>query len=187
MASWLTRWARRPVPCSSPGSIAAASSSACSATRLITGMSDFHLTGRGLQWSSSTLRAGVQTSGSTKWLATGGHALRLSRRTRFTFDRAEEVGGAWSPDGNRIAFSSNRQGHFDLYQKDSTGAGSEELLLASDLDKYPTSFSTDGRFLLYSANSLKTGADLWVLPLFGDRKPFSFLQTESQEGTGMFF
>jgi Tol biopolymer transport system component len=27
---------------------------------------------------------------------------------------------------------------------------------------------------------------LWILPLSGDRKPFPFLQTESQEGNGMF-
>jgi dipeptidyl aminopeptidase/acylaminoacyl peptidase len=106
------------------------------------------------------------------------YEVTSDRRTRFTFDPAEERASAWSPDGSRIAFSSNRQGHFDIYQKDSSGAGSEELLLESDVDKYPTSFSTDGRFLLYWANGLKTGADLWILPLSGDRKPFPFLQTE---------
>ena len=114
------------------------------------------------------------------------YEVASDRRTRFTFDPAEERASAWAPDGSRIAFSSNRQGHFDIYQKDSSGAGSEELLLESDVDKYPTSFSTDGRFLLYWANGLKTGADLWILPLSGDRKPFPFLQTESQEGNGMF-
>ena len=114
------------------------------------------------------------------------YEVASDRRTRFTFDPGEERATAWSPDGSRIAFSSNRQGHFDIYQKDSSGAGSEELLLASDVDKYPTSYSIDGRFLLYWANGLKTGADLWILPLSGDRKPFPFLQTESQEGNGMF-
>ncbi|HKA20618.1 MAG TPA: protein kinase [Blastocatellia bacterium] len=108
------------------------------------------------------------------------------RRTRFTFDPAQERTVAWSPDGNRIAFASNRKGHFDIYQKDSSGAGSEELLLESNFDKFPTSFSTDGRFLLYWASGLKTGADLWILPLSRDRKPFPFLQTDSNEGNGMF-
>ena len=92
----------------------------------------------------------------------------------------------WSPDGKRIAFSSNRKGHFDIYQKDSSGAGSEELLLESNFDKFPTSISTDDRFLLYWANGLKTGADLWVLPLSGDRNPIPFLQTDSNEGNGVF-
>jgi len=114
------------------------------------------------------------------------YEVARDRRTRFTFDPADERSVAWSPDGSRIAFSSNRKGHFDIYQKASSGVGSEELLLESNLDKYPTSFSSDGRFLLYWASDPKTGADLWVLPLSGDRKPFPFLQTESQEGNGKF-
>jgi len=123
-----------------------------------------------------------QTGRADIWI----YEVASDRKTRFTFDAAEERMSAWSPDSSRIAFASNRQGHFDIYQKDSSGAGNEELLLSSDVDKFPTSFSTDGRFLLYWVNGLKTGADLWVLPLLGDRKPFPFLVTESQEGNGMF-
>jgi len=108
------------------------------------------------------------------------------RRTRFTFDPAEERVSVWSPDGSRIAFSSNRKGHFDIYQKASSGAGSEELLLESDFDKQPTSWSNDGRFLLYWSTDPKTQADIWVLPLSGDRKPFPFLNTEFNEGNGQF-
>ena len=103
-------------------------------------------------------------------------------RTRFTFDPAEERVIAWSPDGNRIVFNANRKSHFDIYQKAASGAGSDELLLESNLDKYPTSFSPDGRFLLYyTSGDPKTKTDLWVLPLEGDRKPFPFLQTEFSE------
>jgi hypothetical protein len=48
-------------------------------------------------------------------------------------------------------------------------------LLANDVSKIPTDWSPDGRFLLFM-----TGAgnpDLWVLPLFGERKPFPLLAT----------
>jgi dipeptidyl aminopeptidase/acylaminoacyl peptidase len=45
----------------------------------------------------------------------------------------------------------------------------------------PTSWSHDGRFLLYSVAQPKTRLDLWVLPIDGDRKPFAFLATESTE------
>ncbi|HWN98600.1 MAG TPA: protein kinase [Blastocatellia bacterium] len=116
------------------------------------------------------------------WVYEVAHA----RRTRLTFDPAEERTVAWSPDGSRIAFSSNRKGHFDIYQKASSGAGSDELLLESDFDKQPTSWSRDGRFLLYFTSDPKTGADIWVLPLSGDRKPFPFLNTEFNEGNGQF-
>jgi eukaryotic-like serine/threonine-protein kinase len=107
-------------------------------------------------------------------------------KTRFTFDPAGERDPIWSPDGSRIVFTSNRKGHFDLYQKAASGAGGEELLLESNLDKTPTSFSPDGRFLLYSAVDPKTRADLWVLPLGGDQKPFPFLQTDFTESFGQF-
>lgn len=52
-------------------------------------------------------------------------------RTRFTFDPADELASVWSPDGSRIVFNSRRKGHLDLYQKASSGAGSEDVLLAA--------------------------------------------------------
>ena len=42
-------------------------------------------------------------------------------------------------------------------------------------------WSADGRFIVYIVNDPKTKVDLWVLPLFGDQKPFPFLQTEANE------
>jgi Tol biopolymer transport system component len=94
----------------------------------------------------------------------------------------------WSPDGSRIVFNSNRKGHYDLYQKAASGAGTEKVLLEDNLDKNPLSWSPDGRFLLYSTGtaSPKTGADLFVLPLSGDRKPQPFLQTPFNELGGQF-
>ena len=51
----------------------------------------------------------------------------------------------------------------------------------------PTSWSHDGRFLLYTAaNVPKTGSDLWVLPLEGDRKAVPLLRTDFNEGLGDF-
>ena len=107
-------------------------------------------------------------------------------RTRFTFDLADEFASVWSPDGSRVVFNGRRKGHLDLYQKASSGAGAEEELLADGLDKYPTDWSPDGRFILYVVNAPKAGFDLWVLPLFGGRKPFPFLQTQFDEGPGLF-
>ena len=107
-------------------------------------------------------------------------------RTRFTFDRANALASIWSPDGSRVVFDTGRKGHQDLYQKASSGAGAEEVLLEDNLDKYPTSWSPDGRFLLYASIGGPTGLDLFVLPLFGDRKPFPFLQTQFNESSGRF-
>jgi Tol biopolymer transport system component len=106
--------------------------------------------------------------------------------SRFTFDVAIDIFPIWSPDGSRIVFASNRKGSYDLYQKTSSGAGREELLLESSLIKLPNDWSPDGRFLLYRQEDPKTGADLWVLPLSGERKPFPFVNTNFDERNGQF-
>src|SRR5262249_47984231 len=83
----------------------------------------------------------------------------------------------WSPDGSRIAFLSNREGTFNLYQKLSSGAGNEEELLKTNENKDVFDWSPDGRFILYGLHR-GTVFETWVLPLFGDRKPYQLLQTE---------
>jgi eukaryotic-like serine/threonine-protein kinase len=111
-------------------------------------------------------------------------AVSPASDTRFTFDPAIDQAPIWSPDGNRIAFASNRSGKFDLYQHASNGAGQDELLFKSDQRKFVDDWSRDGRFLLYHAFDPKTQGDLWVLPLGappGERKPIPFLRTEFDE------
>jgi len=72
-----------------------------------------------------------------------------------------------------------------LYQKSAGGAQEEELLVKSPDDDLPSSWSADGRFLLYTAENIHTGTDLWVLPLdasgakAGEPKPF--LRTDFNE------
>ena len=109
-----------------------------------------------------------------------------TRTTRFTFDPSLEQAPIWSPDGTRIVFSSNRKGPLDLYQKRSNGAGTEEPLLETALAKGPSAWSPDGRFLLYQSQELKTGLDIWVLPMDGRRKPFAFVQSSFIERYGQF-
>jgi Tol biopolymer transport system component len=104
-------------------------------------------------------------------------------RTRFTFDPAIDNEPAWSPDGNRIVFASDRKGHYDLYVKDASGAGTEQPLFESEADKAPTDWSRDGRYIAFELEDPKgkNRNDIWVFPLFGDRKPFPFLQTQFDE------
>ncbi len=99
--------------------------------------------------------------------------------TRFTFGENATL-SIWSPDGSRVVFASNQKGHFDLYQKASSGAGAEEVLLQDSLDKFPESWSPDGRFILYRSAGASTSFNLFVLPLSGDRKPFPFLNIDTK-------
>jgi serine/threonine protein kinase len=101
--------------------------------------------------------------------------------TRFTFDPSADQYPVWSPDGSHIVFCSDRRGYLDLYQKTTSGAGVEEILLQSLDQKFPLDWSTDEKFIAYAAYESKGMGDLWILPLAGDRKPFEFLRTEFEE------
>jgi Tol biopolymer transport system component len=92
----------------------------------------------------------------------------------------------WSPDGTRIVFRSARTGIGDLYQKLTSGAGVEERIVASDQLKTPTSWSADGRFLLYNSTNPQTDTDIWVVPMVGDHTPSVFLKTPFRELWGAF-
>jgi eukaryotic-like serine/threonine-protein kinase len=106
--------------------------------------------------------------------------------TKVTYNAGRNANPEWSPDGKNIVFSSNRGGHMDLYVKNADGSGEERLLLKSEEDKLPNSWSRDGRFLLYSNVNPKTQEDLSILPLDGDRMPVPFLATQFREGFGRF-
>jgi eukaryotic-like serine/threonine-protein kinase len=106
--------------------------------------------------------------------------------SRFTFDPERDFLPIWSPDGSRIVFTSSRNGSWDLYQKAVSGTAQEELLLKSNDSKFPTDWSWDGRFIAYNRQSPDGGTNLWVLPLFGDRKPIPFVHSEFYEMFGYF-
>ena len=112
--------------------------------------------------------------------------------TRLTFDAASDRNPVWSPDGASIVFASNRKGRFDLYRKTVDSVGAEELLYANDLDKRPTSWSADGKWLLYDAFDPNSNTrDLWALPLMAERpgtapKPSLVLQTTFTEDGAQF-
>ena len=93
-------------------------------------------------------------------------------RTRLTFDPGSDAWPVWSPDGTRLAFAGQRSGKISLRQQSTNGTAADELLLESSGDFVVSDWSADGRFIAYTDRSSATTADIWVLPLFGDRKPF---------------
>jgi Tol biopolymer transport system component len=116
------------------------------------------------------------------------HEFARGVTTRFTFSSGWwDSFPVWSPDGSRIAFSSNRGNEFDLYQKTANLAGEDEPLFKSRDVKLPTSWSADGRFLL----GVNGGppSQMWFLPLGGgaaDRKPVGVDNSEFNEADPRF-
>jgi Tol biopolymer transport system component len=50
----------------------------------------------------------------------------------------------------------------------------------------PSSWSRDGRFLLYLSAHPQTKTDLWVVPMVGEHRPSVFLKTPFREAWGAF-
>jgi Tol biopolymer transport system component len=108
--------------------------------------------------------------------------LERNVASRLTSDRGDKDTPIYSPDGKWIVFASSRTGARDLYRRAADGSGSDELLLASPVNKYPTGFTPDGASLLFFQVVPNTGADIWVLPLTGTRQAVPLLVASSLDG-----
>jgi eukaryotic-like serine/threonine-protein kinase len=73
--------------------------------------------------------------------------LQRGASSRLTFDPADDLSPTWSPDGRRIAFTSNRKGPRDIYVKPASGVGEEQVLVQSEEKKSIEDWSADGQYL----------------------------------------
>jgi TolB protein len=83
--------------------------------------------------------------------------------TQLTADPADDVMPAISPDGQRIAFASNRSDNWDIYTTSLNGGQVTQITTDSDAELHPT-WSPDGRYVAYC----KLGAqsqrwEIWIV------------------------
>lgn len=73
-----------------------------------------------------------------------------SELTQITTDQSNEIDPAWSPDGTRLVFASDRRtrGNFDLWMLDLRNGRLVQLTGNSGHDGGPT-WSPDGRYIYY--------------------------------------
>jgi serine/threonine protein kinase len=118
----------------------------------------------------------IDELGSQEWL------LDISRGTltRLTFEGSYNGGMAWTPDGKRVVFGTDRAGPRNLFWQLADGSGGAERLITSDHTEVASSWSPDGQALAYEETTPGTGFDLWVFRL-GDHKAQPFLQTRFNE------
>jgi serine/threonine protein kinase/Tol biopolymer transport system component len=106
--------------------------------------------------------------------------------TRGTFTRLTVEGSnyrpVWTPDGRRIIYQrSTGPNQFQIVWQLADGSGSEEVLTTSDYPWWPASLSPNGKLLAFQQNTPDTAVDLSILPLEGDRHPYSWLKTKFNE------
>jgi Tol biopolymer transport system component len=110
--------------------------------------------------------------------------LELGRGTwrRVTLQVGQEIRPIWSHDGHQLIFSIDRGGPPHLYRKSLNDAGdAEELLPSGSGVQHGFDWTADGRLIVFGDGNPTTGADLWILPMTGERKPYPFLRTRFDE------
>jgi eukaryotic-like serine/threonine-protein kinase len=89
---------------------------------------------------------------------------------RLTFD-GNNTNAAWTPDGKKVAFASQRNKTRGLFVKPVDGSAAEEQLTTDGEGQVPQSWSPDGTSLAFHEMSRSTARDIWMLSLGGERKP----------------
>ncbi len=104
--------------------------------------------------------------------------------SRLTFHPSHDMFPLWSPDGARIAFSSLREPPPQLFELNANSAGTEKLLLKTNVPKTASAWSSDGSLLFYDSTDPQTGGDVWALPLAGKAEPYPVVRTAADEHYG---
>jgi TolB protein len=88
----------------------------------------------------------------------GSHAV-----TRLTNDPGQDIMPAFSPDGRRIAFASNRDGSWDIYVMSVGGGQPIQLTEGESHELHPT-WSPDGKHIAFCRlNPASNKWELWVI------------------------
>jgi dipeptidyl aminopeptidase/acylaminoacyl peptidase len=108
--------------------------------------------------------------------------------SNLTDHPAEDTDPCWSPDGDWLAFLSNRSGKRELYVISVAGTRLTQLTVEPDMDwEGPLSWSADGAWIALAGRRLAQNGDRWgyLVPLSGE-KPVSLPGTRNMVGSMRF-
>lgn len=85
--------------------------------------------------------------------------------TQKTNGPSSDIQPAFSPDGKKIAFASDRNGNWDIFIINTENPNTIWQVTSSDADELHPSWSPDGNMLVYCAKSSNENWDLWIVEL----------------------
>jgi Tol biopolymer transport system component len=117
--------------------------------------------------------------------------LARGLQARTSFSGLTVFGPVWSPDGRELAIShsTSQASGAHMYVLQADGTGKEEPLEQPSLESLannPSSWAPNGHLLLFDHQDKSGKISMWVLPLNGDRKPYTFLETLFNAQMGAF-
>jgi DNA-binding winged helix-turn-helix (wHTH) protein/Tol biopolymer transport system component len=107
-------------------------------------------------WRVAAARVDPRTSTSDIWIFDSGRELRV------TDDSGWDGDPVWSADGHDVAYSSRRDGRWQIFRRPATAVGPEELLLEADTQVSPLQI-LPSRQIVYTARRAKGPFDVWKL------------------------
>ena len=84
--------------------------------------------------------------------------------TRLTFGAGLQTDVTWSPDGQRIAYASDKAGNFDIWVQPVAGGEPAQLTISPDADTQPA-WAPDGSSIAF--RSERDGGGVFVVPALG--------------------
>ena len=88
------------------------------------------------------------------------------RAQRLTLNEANDVKPVWSPDGKKIAFTSDRSGSFDVWLMNADGGTPSRITYDGGTD-HVCQFSADGRSLYFQSTRMKARWNIFQVPVNG--------------------
>jgi len=115
------------------------------------------------------------------------YQLGPKQKFRFTFDQ-QSCCPIFSPDGSKLVYESaisKGAASTTLRMKAASGLGSEQVLMQSSDEFYPTSWSPDGRYVLIERDVLtpKRRWEIWAVPVNTSQPPFLLVKNADSART----
>jgi eukaryotic-like serine/threonine-protein kinase len=108
--------------------------------------------------------------------------LERGATSPLTSHPAVDWSPVWSPDGDSVVFSSNRDGPGDLYR--ATLGGDEQAVLKSAAVKSITDWTAESRLIVYASRDQQKDRNLWTLSEGSGAPPAMFAEGPFEETLG---
>jgi len=102
----------------------------------------------------------------------------------MTANQGTESHPIWSSDGSAIAYASGGEGLNAIWQKGVTSQEKEIALVKEERSLTPSDWSRSGEYIVYWGAYEKTGDDIRIMSVSGDRTSREYLATQFDEQWG---
>ena len=146
------------------------------------GLSEFALSPNGRRLALT--RTDADSGNRDLWLM----ELATGVLTRFTSNPANDWRPIWSPDGEWIAFASDRTPQSSIWRKAANGNTPEEMIVppVQSGGAFPQSWSPDGKSIAYYLDRDHADTDIWLVSTTGDGKTKALLASDFREWSPRF-